>query len=265
MCQKNFNCKYDIYSMKANGNNVIRLTTDGTSSFPAWSPDGSLIAFSNSRTGQREIYAMNADGSGQTQLTNNGKRNTEPDWSPDGTQIVFRDFDSSNFIEDLFVMNADGSDVQQLTHNPGFAFSLNPAWSPDRTRIAFWHVNPDGNGGIYTMYADGSHVKLIPGTALGLQPSWQPLAVPTVLVYPGSGPAGSAATVTVAHFQAGEKVKLVFTAPTGNTSLGKATANSFGYASRQVTIPAGAAPGKHKIKATGLTSGLSASVTFVVT
>src|SRR5207237_3254345 len=119
-----------------------------------------------------KIYSMNPDGSGQTQLTNDAKRYAEPDWSPDAKQIVFRDFDTTNFIMDLFVMNADGSDVQQLTHNAGFTFSYSPGWSPDRIKISFSRQNADGSAGIYTMSPDGSHVKLIPGTASGYEQNW---------------------------------------------------------------------------------------------
>ena len=55
---------------------------------PAWSPDGSKIAFSSNRDDQfGEIYVMNADGSAQTQLTTSGF-DGYPDWSPDGTKLL---------------------------------------------------------------------------------------------------------------------------------------------------------------------------------
>jgi Tol biopolymer transport system component len=49
---------------------------------PAWSPDGSRIAFESYRDGNFEIYVMNADGSGQTRITNNTANDESPDWSP---------------------------------------------------------------------------------------------------------------------------------------------------------------------------------------
>jgi TolB protein len=49
---------------------------------PAWSPDGSRIAFLTGRDGNGEIYVMNADGSGPTNLTNNPAEDYDPVWSP---------------------------------------------------------------------------------------------------------------------------------------------------------------------------------------
>ena len=56
---------------------------------PAWSPDGRRIAFASTRDGNREIYVMNADGSGVTRLTDNDADDGYPSWSPDGRRIAF--------------------------------------------------------------------------------------------------------------------------------------------------------------------------------
>ena len=49
----------------------------------------------SNRDGNQEIYVMDADGSNPTRLTNDAKRDEDPDWSPDGTQIAFRSFRDS--------------------------------------------------------------------------------------------------------------------------------------------------------------------------
>jgi Tol biopolymer transport system component len=76
---------------------------------------------------------MNADGSGQTALTNSSADETWPSWSPDGTKIAFEGvIDDGN----IYIMNAvDGSDQTRLTDSPGN--DSNPSWSPDGTKIAF--------------------------------------------------------------------------------------------------------------------------------
>jgi Tol biopolymer transport system component len=70
--------------MNADGSNPIRLTTNGI--LPVWSPDGTKILFRSNRDGNNEIYIMNADGTGQTRVTNNPADDTAPRWQPAGTR-----------------------------------------------------------------------------------------------------------------------------------------------------------------------------------
>src|SRR3990170_3729031 len=80
-----------------------------------------------------DIYVMNADGSGQTRLTNKPEEEQLPVWSPDGSRIAFISFRDSN--TKIYVMNADGSGQARLTDSP--AIDGNAVWSPDGSRIAF--------------------------------------------------------------------------------------------------------------------------------
>ena len=73
---------------------------------PAWSPDGGRIAFASDRDENDEIYVMNADGAGQTRLTNTSSDEGLPAWSPYGTRIAFNS--STDDIPDIYVINADG-------------------------------------------------------------------------------------------------------------------------------------------------------------
>ena len=94
-------------------------------------PDGRRIAFDSQRDGNREIYVMDADGSGVARLTHNGDDDLTPSWSPDGRRIAFASGGRARL--DIYVMNADGSGATRLTDNDGGT----PAWSPDGRRIAF--------------------------------------------------------------------------------------------------------------------------------
>jgi len=136
---------------------------------PAWSADGSKIVFMSDRDGNFEIYSMNADGSGQTRLTNNTSADEFPDWSPDGTKIVFTSNRDGN--DEIYTMNSDGSNPVRLTNNP--ASDAEPNWSPDGTKLVFHHNSNSSE--IYSMNADGSDVtNLSQNPAFDADPAWSP-------------------------------------------------------------------------------------------
>jgi Tol biopolymer transport system component len=128
------------------------------------------IAFDSNRNGNEDIYLMNPDGSGVTQLTFDPAPDSYPEWSADGKKIVFESVRDGN--NEIYVMNADGSGQTNLTNNPNL--DLVPTWSPDGTQIAFTSRR-DGNEEIYIMNADGSgQTNLTNNPAGDAQPAWSP-------------------------------------------------------------------------------------------
>ncbi len=180
---------WDVYVMNADGSGVTQLTDSPASdSSPSWSPaatgaqatgptptpaadDASgRIAFVSDREGSWDIYAMNADGSGVTRLTDDAAWDQWPSWSPDGMRIAFHSDRDGSW--DIYAMNADGSDVTRLTDDP--ASDLGPSWSPDGRRIAFYS-DRDGDFNIYAMNADGSGAtRLTDSPEPDWHPSWSP-------------------------------------------------------------------------------------------
>jgi Tol biopolymer transport system component len=133
----------EVYVMNADGTNQQNITNNfqlATQSahndyYPAWSPDGSKIVFVYDGEGTDEIYVMNADGSGRTNLSHSpGSWEYEPAWSPDGSKIVFESNKDGNY--EIYVMNADGSNQTRLTFNlgdgvdPKTANDYSPVWQP---------------------------------------------------------------------------------------------------------------------------------------
>lgn len=145
-----------------------------TTASAATSADG-RIAFYGYQDGDADIYTINPDGTGETNLTNEDPgaetlADADPSWSPDGTRIAYTVYTvRSGLVNDIYVMNSDGSDAVNRTQNTGSGQAGTtgdraPAWSPDGSKIAFWTdrdvtemcsngcdreiywMNPDGTG-----------------------------------------------------------------------------------------------------------------------
>jgi dipeptidyl aminopeptidase/acylaminoacyl peptidase len=171
------NSTEDIYIVNADGSGLTQLTTDPANDFdPAFSPDGTLVAFRSERDGNNEVYVMNADGSGQHDVSSDPAEDWGPTWSPDGAVLW-------NCAQDLSigfracVANADATGMHVIPIDIYFEY---PAWSPDGRKIAFMSQEPDAFGNdpnydIFVVNADGSGLQQVtndPGQD-GF-PSWSP-------------------------------------------------------------------------------------------
>ncbi len=178
----------EIYVMDADcvslpegcGSNVVNVSRHPADDWtPAWSPDGSQLAFSSIRAGNWEIFVLDMSCLDDpescpdklTQLTADGNGNILPVWSPDGSRIAFSSKASGNW--DIYTMAPNGTDIRQVTTDP--ANDLSPAWSPDGTRMAF-ETNRDGNVEIYVSGANGDADQNISNFPLANDhgPFWSP-------------------------------------------------------------------------------------------
>ncbi|CAG0929528.1 Tol-Pal system protein TolB [Thermoflexales bacterium] len=158
--------------VQADGSQVRRLTdTTVREEKPAWSPDGSRIAFMSTRDGNAEVYVMGADGSDPTRLTDHPASDLNPAWSPDGRLIAFNSTRGTGQFG-IYVMNSDGSNVRSVLN--GNAWFEKPAWSPDGKQIAFYS-NRDGNAEVYVIDINGTNLRRITYQAgWDGQPAWSP-------------------------------------------------------------------------------------------
>lgn len=123
--------------MRPDGSDVRRLTSNTLADIdPAYSPDGSRIAFASARSSSAVvIHTMNADGTNVRRLLFTGAQSHSPSWSPDGANIAF--MDGSRGLFDITRVNVNTGALTPLTAT--FAIDGLPAWSPDGTKIAFDH------------------------------------------------------------------------------------------------------------------------------
>jgi len=148
----------DLWVMEANGSNQKRLTNDKVDDvFPAWSPNGTQIAWTRGGRGpEGEIWVMNADGSGKQQVTFNSFSDFNASWSPDASEIVFRSLRGVN--RDIYVIRVDGTAERRLTDDPASDYA--PDWSPDGAGITF-SSNRSGHNAVYTMDPYGNDFRQI--------------------------------------------------------------------------------------------------------
>jgi TolB protein len=169
-----------VFTINPDGSGRRQLThvaADQTAGAPAWSPDGTRIAYVSDVRGDLELWVMGADGSGQHPLLRDpGFAHYWPSWSPDGRRIVFSRCDLTlGFLAfcDIDRVDADGS--QRRTLVGGRWIHERPRYSPDGRTLAF-SSNKDGfESAIWTARADGGGLRRLTAPAVeGLWPDWRP-------------------------------------------------------------------------------------------
>jgi TolB protein len=169
---------YAIFGVAATGGSVHRLdhakgnpaTPQGLffQTEPAWSPDGSRIAFVSKREGNDHVYVMNADGKDTRRLTSSSQDDAHPSWSPDGKRIVFSREGA------LFTVSSSGGAVSRL--GKGLGNAADPAWSPNGKWVAYDYRQPGGpEREIWVIGSDGSHRRQLTHlNASSDRPAWSP-------------------------------------------------------------------------------------------
>jgi tricorn protease-like protein len=151
------------------------LATDGVAaSMPAWSPDGTMIAFEGRVAGgPSDLYVMDADGSNIRRLTNDPSPDIYPQWSPDGSTIAYSSGARPEAPDpqysptaDVWTIPSGGGTPTRLTTSSGW--DGHPSYAPDGSRIAY-----AGRDGIWLMDADGGHPQRVV-EAGGFTPRWSP-------------------------------------------------------------------------------------------
>jgi TolB protein len=164
-----------IWLADVSGGNLKRLTvSSGLDVSPTWNrkTNGQIAFVSDRATGLPQIFTMEADGTNQQRLTDQGYA-VSPNWSPNGQFLAFawqRKYGPGDpGAYDIYLMDVASKQWVQLTHDGGRNDS--PSWSPDNRHIVF-QSNRSGSPEIWSMLADGTKVQQLTFSGRNTQPNW---------------------------------------------------------------------------------------------
>jgi TolB protein len=166
-----------MYSLELNRLVAFPAGTAGGSNFsPAWSGDGSKIAFSSARTGDPEIWVADANGGNLRRVTTFRGPDIAPTWNPrTNAQIAW--VSGRTGLPQIYIMDQDGSNVQRMTDG---GYAVSPSWSPNGQLLAFsWNrkYGPGDPGGVDIHVIDIAskrYLQITHESGSNDYPSWAP-------------------------------------------------------------------------------------------
>ena len=155
---------YSVYTVRPDGTDLKEL--GDSASVPAWSPDGTRLAFIKEGEDTRELQIMDTDGSNVRTLWSFERNRrlrlwyNNLAWSPDGSEILYGRLGFGHVVL-VVVVGVDGSGARDLSNSNSMLAAGGAAWSPDGSRIAFHSISDHSDIVLYTTARDGSDERVL--------------------------------------------------------------------------------------------------------
>jgi Tol biopolymer transport system component len=163
---------HDIFSYDFARGTLTKMSFDGASHWPSWTPDGRRLTFRSWKTGTMTMWWMPADRSGPPELlTKVGSMQSPESWSPDGRTLAFTQMDNPESGSDIYVLSLDGDRTPHELVRTRFSEG-SPKFSPDGRWLAY-SSNESGLPEVYAMAYPGPGPKIQLSTNGGTDPIWR--------------------------------------------------------------------------------------------
>ena len=163
---------HDIYTYDVERGVLAKMSFDGASHWPLWTPDGAQLTFRSWKTGTMTMWTMLADRSrAASLLTNKGSMQSPESWSPDGGTLAFTQMDDPESGSDIYILRTRGDHTPQPLVRTKFSEG-SPKFSPDGKWIAY-ASNESGRSEVYVMSYPGPGRKTQVSSGGGADPVWR--------------------------------------------------------------------------------------------